>query len=487
MKELKRRDFLKYAGIGGVFLFSELKSLSLVAQAFSEDVREVKLNASITTVNVGTGKFFKAWTYNGQLPGPEIRLKEGEKLRAIFKNYLPEGSTIHWHGLPVPNKMDGVPGITQNPVNPGQSFVYEFAATPPGTYIYHTHASYQLDRGLYGALIIEPKKEERAYDREYTLMLEGWATIDGGAPEASKMGRINPGGMMGMGMMGMMRGQPRQGEPLQEPIYDTYGINGKVFNASAPFKVRKGDRVRLRIINASSATTFTLRISGHSLTITHTDGRPIIPFQVDSLRIGVTERYDVEVHANNPGRWHIYNLKDGSGVSGWPLGTLLYEGIESKSYNADNSNELRLNDYDLFEGVEEAYSKPVGRVDKIFRMTLSGGMMGSPYWTINGKVYPNTDNVEIREGERIRFEYFNMSMMQHPMHLHGHFFEVVGSGRSTGRRIKKDTLLIPAHMGSGAVEFIAENPGVWFHHCHNLYHMEAGMANLVQIKHPPAS
>lgn len=481
MKELKRRDFLKYAGIGGFFLFSELNPLSLVTQAFSEDVREVKLNASITTVNVGTGKSFKAWTYNGQLPGPEIRLKEGEKLRAIFKNYLPEGSTIHWHGLPVPNKMDGVPGITQNPVNPGQSFVYEFAATPPGTYIYHTHASYQLDRGLYGALIIEPKKEERAYDREYTLMLEGWAAIDGGAPEASKMGRVNPGGMMGMGMMGMMRGQPRPGEPLQEPIYDTYGINGKAFNASPPFKVRKGDRVRLRIINASSATTFTLRISGHSLTITHTDGRPIIPFQVDSLRIGVTERYDVELHANTPGRWHIYNLRDGSPASGWPLGTILYEGIESRNYNDDNLKGMRLNDYNLLEGVQESYFRPVGRVDKVFRMTLSGGMMGSPYWAINGKVYPYTDNIDIRNGERIRFEYVNMSMMQHPMHLHGHFFEVVGSGRSTGRRIKKDTLLIPAHMGSGAIEFIADNPGVWFHHCHNLYHMEAGMANLVKI------
>lgn len=481
MKELKRREFLRYAGIGSVLLFTKATPLGLVESAFADDVKDFKLNASVVAVNIGTGTSFKAWAYNGQLPGPEIRLKEGETLRAVLKNYLPEDTTIHWHGLPVPNKMDGVPGITQSAVQPGQSFVYEFKATPPGTYIYHTHASYQLDRGLYGALIIEPKKEERSYDREYTLMLEAWATMDGGGPEASKMGRINPGGMMGMGMMGMMRRQRREGEPLQEPLYDAYGINGKVFGASSPFKVRKADKVRLRIINASSSTTYTLRIAGHSLTITHTDGRPIVPFEVDALRIGVTERYDVELYANNPGRWHIYNLRDGTPVSEWPLGTLLYEGVESKDYNNDNLKGLRLNDYNFLEGVEETYSKPVDRVDKIFRMTLSGGMMGSPYWTINGQVYPNTDNVEIREGERIRFEYFNMSMMQHPMHLHGHFFEVVGSGRSTGRRIKKDTLLIPARMGSGAVEFIADNPGVWFHHCHNLYHMEAGMANLVKI------
>jgi len=476
---ISRRDFIKYAGIGGIAALSHISPLGFTERVFSEDVREFKLNASITSVNVGTGKSFSAWAYNGQLPGPEIRVKEGDTLRAVLKNYLPEGTTVHWHGLPVPNKMDGVPGITQSIVQPGQSFIYEFKATLPGTYIYHTHASYQLDRGLYGALIIEPKREERSYDREYTLMLEGWATMDGGAPEASKMGRINPGGMMGMGMM---RRQPTAGEPLHEPLYDAYGINGKVFGASVPFRVTKGDRVRLRIINASSATTFTLRIAGHSLRITHTDGRPIIPFEVDSLRIGVTERYDVELHANNPGRWHIYNLRDGSPASGWPLGTILYEGIESRNYNDDNLKGLRLNDYNLLEGAHESYLKPVGKVEKVFVMTLSGGMMASPYWTINGKVYPYTDNIDIRDGERIRFEYFNRSMMHHPMHLHGHFFEVVGSGRRTGGRIKKDTLIIPAHMGRGAVEFIADNPGVWFHHCHNLYHMEAGMANLVRIR-----
>lgn len=481
MNDLTRRDFLKYAAMGWIAALSDIIPLGIIESAFSEDIKEYKLNASVTAVNIGTGKSFKAWTYNGQLPGPEIRVKEGETFRAVLKNYLPEATTIHWHGLPVPNKMDGVPYITQNPVQSGQSFLYEFKATPPGTYIYHTHFSYQLDQGLYGPLIIEPKKEERSYDREYVLMLEAWATIDGGGPEASRMGRISPGmGMMG-GMMGMMTGQPRPGEPLREPLYDAYGINGKVFNASAPFKVRKGDRVRLRIINASSTTIFTLRIAGHPLRITHTDGRPVVPFEVDALRIAQSERYDLELYANNPGRWHMYNLRDGSPVNGWLLGTLLYEGVKSKSYNDDNLNSSRLNEYSFLEGIEEQYEKPVGRVDKTFRMTLSGGMMGSPYWTINGKVYPYTDNIDIKDGEAIRLEYFNMSMMPHPMHLHGHFFDVVGSGRSTGIRIRKDTLIIPPHIGSGAIEFVASNPGVWFHHCHNLYHMEGGMANLVRI------
>lgn len=121
MKDLKRRNFLKYAGIGGALALSKITPLGFLESAFSEEVREFKLNASIATVDLGTGKTFKAWIYNGQLPGPEIRVKEGETLRVVLKNYLPEGTTIHWHGLPVPNNMDGVPDITQSPVQPGQS------------------------------------------------------------------------------------------------------------------------------------------------------------------------------------------------------------------------------------------------------------------------------------------------------------------------------------------------------------------------------
>lgn len=477
-RKMDRRAFLKR--VLGTLFATGFQGLS-VPGVFSEakkSIKEFRLYPSPARVNLGAGPNFIAWTYNGQVPGPEIRVKEGDLVRVTLKNYLPEPTTIHWHGVPVPNGMDGVPSVTQNPVLPGQTFVYEFIASPPGTYLYHSHVSYQLDRGLYGPLIIEPAKEERSYDKEYVLLLEDWATVDGGGPEASKMGGIRPG--MGM-MMGMMRGRRNAGEPLQEPLYDAYAISGRVFGASMPFKVKNGDRVRLRILSPSSSTIYAIRIAGHSLRITHTDGRPIIPFEVDALRIGMGERYDVELIADNPGRWLIYNLRDESPASGRSLGTLLYEGIESKNYNDDVPLRFRINEYSLLDGVDEGEVRPVGDVSKVFRMVLSGGMMGSPYWTINGRVYPDSENVAISQGERIRFEYYNHSMMPHPMHLHGHFFEVVGSGRLTGKRIRKDTLIIPPHMGSGAIEFIADNPGIWFHHCHNLYHMEAGMANLVRI------
>jgi len=475
MKLLNRRDFLRFASISGALLLTELTPLNLLQSAYAQKSKEINLTANLTNVDLGNGKPFIAWTYNGQIPGPEIRVKEGERLHVFLKNKLPEETTVHWHGLPVPNVMDGVPYVTQKPIQPGGTFVYEFEASPPGTYIYHSHAHYQLDRGLYGVLIVEPKREERGYDREYVLLLEDWATVDGGGPEASKRGRIQP----LMGMMGMMR--RGAGGPLQEPLYDAYTINGRVFEASLPFKVKKGDKVRLRIANPSSSTIYTLRIAGHPVTITHADGRPVLPVTVDAVRIGMGERYDVEFIANNPGRWHIYNIRDNSPTSGWLLGTLLYNGITSKNYNADTITTVyKISDYSILEGIDERFFKPVTSVNKAFRVNLSGGMM-SPYWTMNGRVYPDSDDISIKQGDRVRIEYFNMSMMAHPMHLHGHFFEVVGTGRVTGVRIKKDTLIIPPHMGRGAVEFIADNPGVWFHHCHNLYHMEAGMANLVKI------
>jgi FtsP/CotA-like multicopper oxidase with cupredoxin domain len=493
MQTFNRREFLKYSGAGGALLLSGISPFPLPANAKSPIVKGIDLTAAVTSTDLGSGKPFQAWTYNGQAPSPEIRVSEGDMLRVTLHNNLPEETTIHWHGVPVPNAMDGVPDITQKPVKPGETFVYEFIASPPGTYIYHSHVSYQLDQGLYAALIIEPRYEELSYDLDYTVMLEDWAMVDGGGPEASRKGQSRSGGMGGMmggggmggmmggGMGGMMGRRQRKNDPLLEPRYDAYAVNGRIFNATQPFMVRKGDKIRLRFINPSSSTIYTIRVAGHSLTVTHTDGRPVNPFEVDALRIGMAERYDVLLKANNPGRWLIYNLQDRSAVGGIPLGVLAYRGITSKSFDSDTLSRFRLNDYNMMDGLEEEHVNQVGgRIDKIFRMTLSGGMMGSPYWTINGKIYPDSDDVRIRPGDKVRFEYFNHSMMPHPMHLHGHFFEIEGTGKRTGVRVKKDTLIIPAHMGRGAIEFVADNPGVWFHHCHNLYHLNGGMANLVR-------
>ena len=284
---------------------------------------------------------------------------------------------------------------------------------------------------------------------------------------------------MGGRMGGMMRRRrARDGDPLQQPRYDVYAVNGKHASAAAPLKVRKGDKVRLRILNPSSGTTYLVRLAGHRLAVTHADGRPVRPVSVDVLRIGMGERYDAEFIADNPGRWPLLVQPADTRHEAEPLQIVLYEGVTSRTVSTDSRTDLQTLRYDDLNALPEDGVPSVGsRTDRTVRLQLSGGMMGSPFWTINGNRYPDTEDVKVDRGERVRLEYFNMSMMAHPMHLHGHFFEVDAPGRP-----RKDTVLVPAHMGRVAIEFIADNPGKWLHHCHNLYHHMAGMANVVRVE-----
>jgi FtsP/CotA-like multicopper oxidase with cupredoxin domain len=379
--------------------------------------REVRLVADVGEVEVGPGQVYRTWLYNGEFPGPEIRVREGERLRVTLENRLPEATTIHWHGVPVPNAMDGVPGITQAPVPPGGTFVYDYVAEPSGSYMYHSHVELQIDRGLLGPLVFEERAPHVEYDREYTVVLDDFLPTD---PEPMEAG----GGMMGR----MMGGRGMQ-EMRDVPDYAAFLVNGRLPSDPAVFEVSRGERVRLRLVNPSGATVFRAALAGHRMRVTHADARPVRPMEVDALLIGPGERYDVVVEADNPGAW-----------------TLM-----AASVNA---------------GQGEAPRRP----DRVFDLALSGGMMMSTAWTIDGEAYPDAAPLEIRAGERVRVNMVNHSMAIHPMHLHGHFFRV-------GNAIK-ETVMVPPHMGQISYEFVADHPGEWFFHCHNLYHMESGMVRV---------
>ena len=471
---ISRRKFLKTSA--GVVLGSCLPAplLSLAEAAPPKRIKEFHFSASPARINLGQGPEFNAWTYNGQVPGPEIRVTEGDIIRVFLKNFLPEGTTIHWHGIPLENAMDGVPHVTQPPVMPGDTFVYEFEARTPGSFMYHSHAGYQLDQGLYGPLIIEPKKMEESYDREYALVLEDWVMRDGGGTARTE--RRPPMGMM-HGMMGRRRRfSSPDGGALWEPVYDGYAVNGKVARAIEPISVVRGDRVKLRLINASSATVYYLRLSGHTLTITHADGNPIRPIVSDVVRIGMGERYDVMFTADNPGRWMLAAADTGLGENRLRV-PVVYKGVNSKEEEPPLFHRgLYPATYADFEA-RHPRNESEDTFDKAYDQMLSGGMHGSS-WTINGQVYPAADNLVIASGERVRLRYGNHSMMAHPMHLHGHFFKVVNPELPRSRWVLKDTIIVD-RMQRIEVEFLADNPGRWFHHCHNLYHMEAGMANVV--------
>ena len=470
---MRRRDFLRTGIAACAYLSPAGSVLSLVGRARSAEfefeaayrsavqqaeavgpAHDIRLVAEMGEVEVGPGQIYSTWLYNGQFPGPEIRVGEGERLRVTLENRLLEDTTIHWHGVPVPNAMDGVPGITQAPVPPGGIFVYDFVAEPSGSYMYHSHVALQIDRGLYGPLIFEERSQHVAYDREYTVVLDDFLPT---APRLLERG---------MGMMGGM--QNRRGVPE----YAAFLINGRLSSDPRLFEVSRGERVRLRLINPSGATVFRLALAGHRMRVTHADARPVRPVEVDALLIGPGERYDVIVEANNPGVWTLMAASVNAGPGG-AHAILRYRGINATSpapgevpAGIRGGRLLSLNDLVSMELPDTPRRGP----DRVFDLVLSGGMMMSDAWTINGQVYPNAAPLTIRKGERIRVNMLNRDMAFHPMHLHGHFFRV-------GQALK-ETVMVPPRMGRISFEFVANHPGDWFFHCHNLYHMESGMVRV---------
>ena len=504
-----RRAFIQRAGwvgLGAAGAIGGGGPLSLGAIRPAEaaaGLREILLETRQVTWELAPGRSITALAYNGRVPGPEIRVKEGERVRVGLKNALAEPTTIHWHGVDVPNAMDGVPGITQQPVPPGGTFVYEFEARPAGTRWYHTHFQEhrQMDLGLVAPLIIEPAGGEPfPFDREYTLVLDDWATGTGPALPSTREGTAGGrgemggmmsgmrsrgmmgGGMMGGGMMGRGMGGMMGGGAQNMPAYDTMTINGKAYPATEPLRARKGERLRLRLINASADHTHVIRLAGHQLRVTHTDGNPLVEaVAVDAIPIAPSERYDVLVTADRPGAWWLHCGQPGHAAAG-EQALVVYDGHEGRRPEpvTDGTAGLHLWHYGLGQG-RDGLPRATGAV-RSFSQTLSGGMMGSDAWTINGKQYPATDPIAVRRGERVRVRLGNMSMEAHPMHLHGQSFAVLAvNGQRLLQPLIKDSVDVEGHMGAVDIEFAAHNPGDWFFHCHKPMHMEGGMITLVKI------
>jgi multicopper oxidase len=263
-------------------------------------------------------------------------------------------------------------------------------------------------------------------------------------------------------------------------LYPLYLVNGRPPEDSETLEVRRRERIRLRLMNPAAETIFRFAAAGHKLSVTHADGQPVEPVTVDAVRIGMGERYDVILEANNPGVWQLAAVPEGKG--GLAHAVLRYG--ESSEESAPPAEFLpkelgsRLLSYaDLKNAGGRSFPEDglIGGPDRARELTLAGGH-GDYVWTIDDQLYPDAEPLEVREGEWVRFELQNNSMMPHPMHLHGHFFQVENG---TGHGPFKDTALVEPHMGHLVFDFVADNPGEWFFHCHNAYHMETGMARVV--------
>jgi len=281
------------------------------------EVREFRLVARPGKWEIAPGTVIDAWTYNGQVPGPELRVREGDLMRVIVKNALPVPTTIHWHGVDLDWRMDGPPGVNQDPIEPGKTFVYEFVATPAGTRIYHSHVDpgVQMELGLYGALIIEPREPEPVrYDREYTYILDELAL------------EFTPKVALGKDRLPMSEFGNGRGGALQ---YDLFLMNGKAGSAIPPLVLKAGERVRVRLINIG-ALPHAMHTHGHIFKIVATDGNPVPPagqWRKDTILIGPGERYDLELAGYNPGVWMFHCHMPNHGENGM-MTTINYDGFK---------------------------------------------------------------------------------------------------------------------------------------------------------------
>jgi len=464
---------------------------------------DVTLTAAQAEVELGAGISVRTWSFNGRLPGGALRISAGGTLAATLSNQLPDQATtsIHWHGIALRNDADGVPPVTQAAVRAGANFTYRFVADAPGTYFFHPHVGVQLDRGLYAPLIVEDPREPLAYDEEWVVVLDDWLDGVTGTPDevfaelGKGMGGMTMGndssspsghgmdGMDGMDMNGGMSGSPGKfmlmnarspllGGDAGDVRYPYHLVNGRVPADPAVFRGKPGNRVRLRLINAGGDTAYRVALGGHKLTITHTDGFPVRHQQVDALLIGMGERYDVLVTLDD-GVFPLVALAEGKNATGMAVvrtgsGSTPPAGVRPAELDGMLVPASRLGAADDVRLVPK-------RTDRVHRVELTGDMMRYD-WAINGRRFdmddPAAHPITVEQGQRVRLDFVNTTTMWHPMHLHGHTYQL-GAG---GPR-KDTTVVLPKQTVS--VFFDADNPGQWMLHCHNAYHGEAGMMALV--------
>lgn len=553
------------------------------------------------------GEVSRAIGINGTVPAPLVRLRQGQQARIIVINDLEEDSSIHWHGLLLPFQMDGVPGVSFPGIKPRSTFVYEFPVIQSGTYWYHSHSGLQEQLGHYGPIIIDPEGADPiGYDREHVVVLSDHSQL---SPEAifRKM-KVNPGhfNMQRQTLAGLLAGKDM---PLKERIdwgkmrmdpTDVADVNGSTYdflvnghgprdNWTALFT--PGERVRLRIINASAMSIFNVRIPGLKLTIVQADGLNVRPVEVDEFQIAIAETYDVIVTPTDDRAYTLVaeaNDRSGLGratlapragmaaevprlrerplatmkdmgmgdmdMSGGSMEGMDHSGMDMPSGSdaaepmpgmdmsraaapADGAmagmdhsamagmagmagmdhGSMKMRDFsvapqvDKNPGVQTISPMPTDRMnepgqgfenvkhkvltyhdlvavdrnpdvrapDRALDIHLTGNMERF-MWSFDGvKMSDKHEPIPFLEGERVRINLINDSMMSHPIHLHGHFFELVtGKGAFSPR---KHTVLVQPG-GKASFDFTADAVGDWAFHCHMLYHMHAGMMRVVSVR-----
>ncbi|UFT98645.1 multicopper oxidase family protein [Radiobacillus kanasensis] len=439
------------------------------------NVREFIITGYPNKVKIDDQLTINGWTFNKTIPAPVLRVKEGEQVRIILRNRIPDvKTTIHLHGLPKRNAADGVPLLTQPYVNYGEEYVYEFVAGPAGTYSYHSHGDVkQLDKGMFGPFIIEPTQPTK-----YPEATTEWiASIDemniageGNAPPATDGNRMDQ-SMMQRRMPNAILGTA--------DLYNVFTINGKRDPKQA-FKAETNEWVRLRLLNFGFQT-HRIKVEGMKMYVTHTDGFPLpAAQQVKEVVISPYERVDVFLRGEKPGEYALYDTDYGHSELGMRAKVVLTPGDDNqKPASLPMADSIK--NAPKYQGLVAGLPGPDTReYDRVYNMKL-GMTMGSNgmSWAINNIPFSSYEELEpykVQEGEVVKLNLFNMSPESHPMHLHGHHFSIVSINGQTLEEpwLSKDTVNVRP-MQQISIAFKADNPGDWNFHCHQSHHADSGL------------
>jgi FtsP/CotA-like multicopper oxidase with cupredoxin domain len=457
-QQVSRRELLAGGGAGALTLFATPRASS--AQALAPAKADHTIRIAPISLEIAPGKIIKTTGYNGTVPGSLLRLREGKPVAINVINDSGYANLIHWHGLFIPSDQDGSVEEGSPIIPAGSSHLYAFTPGPTGTRWYHSHAMAMTDlnrstySGEFGFLIVEPTGDPGRYDREVTLAAHHW--------EGSWVS-----------MQDIRKGPPPDNG--LEIMYHSATLGDRMLGHGEPIRVRQGERVLFRLLNASGSMGISLALSGHKFTVVALDGNPVPqPVAVDAVKLDVAERADVIVEMNNPGVWVFGSTDDDDRTMG--MGVVI-------EY-ADRGGEPQWIappkiawDYTAF-GRTASVAAPDETINLTFEK-IPGGRGHYNRWTINRKSWPATNPLfSVKQGKRYRLVMKNNSGDEHPVHLHRHSFEITKVGRKSTAGVMKDTISLPRYS-TAEVDFVANDPGNTLFHCHHQDHMDEGFAGLI--------
>jgi FtsP/CotA-like multicopper oxidase with cupredoxin domain len=419
-------------------------------------------------IEISPGVNIKTVGYNGKVPGPLLRLREGTPVKIDVINNTANQEIVHWHGLAIDSLNDGAMEEGSPMIPAGGYLQYSFTPRPAGTRWYHTHATAGSDlslstyTGQFGFLLIEGKEDPGRYDQELFLAIHHWE------PSFVPMAET---------MQAQSANHPLT--PGSDVGYKYATVNQHRLGAGEPIRVKAGQKVLMRLLNASATENVVLSLPGHSFKVLAMDGNLVPnPKTVSVLSLAAAERVDALVEMNSPGIWILGSTLEKSREMG--LGVVVeYEGKTGTPVWKDPADNPAW-DYSQF-----ASDAPTKEPDTSYELTFMdmGAQEGSYFdtWTINGKSWPNVPPLELTKGQRYRLVFKNLSGDQHPMHLHRHTFEVTSIGEKKMSGLRKDVVNVMP-LETVAVDFTADNPGDSLLHCHMQLHMDYGFMQLLKYR-----